>query len=608
LIPLVLLSWVTVQVERGRIEQDLTERAGTALAAIGAQWAAISFNGRDAELRGRAIQDNQPPAAEEAVRKVWGIREVDNKASLPPKVEPFLWSARRRGNRIRLVGYVPNRATRQTIIGMTNAALPGLEVVDRMTIARGVPTVDTWLAGLSFGLKQLASLKQGTVRFEDLALTITGEAEDSAGYKSVGTALKTGLPKGITLASAQITAPTVSPFVWSAQFAGGQLVLTGHVAGEAAKAGVLAAVPAGIGVVDRMEPAEGAPQGWAGAAALTVKELVRLQNGAAEMKDAVLNVSGLASDEGLAQAIRAALRSGLPSNFKLNSSLKAPEPPPPPPKAELPPPEPIKGADAPTKQPQPDPTAAPPKAEAPQPAPAPVPPPVKQADVTPPPAPAVKQAEPAPPPAPKIELTPPPPAAPAKQAEPAPPAAPKVDPTPPSPPPAPKVAEPAPAPPSAAKQPDPPPAAPTPAPEPAPKVAIAPPPSPPPPPTPANLAVCQENLTKIASADPILFDRGSSVLSSASTGVLDRLASAVKECPEARITIQGHADIEGTIAHNQRLSLRRAKAVADYLVKAGAGAAQLETEGYGARRPVAPNDTATNRARNRRIEFIVRGK
>lgn len=581
LIPLVLLSWAAVQVERGRIEQDLAERAGKALAAIGAGWAAISFNGRDAELRGRAIQDSQPQTAEEAVRKVWGIREVDNKASLPPKVEPFLWSARRRGNRIRLVGYVPNRATRQAIIGMVNASLPGFEVVDRMTVARGVPTVDTWLAGLSFGLKQLASLKQGTVRFEDLALTISGEAEDSAGYKAVSTALKSGLPKGITLASAQITAPAVSPFVWSAQFAGGQLVLSGHVAGEAAKAGVLAAVPAGIGVVDRMEPAEGAPQGWAAAASVTVKELLRLQNGSAEMKDAVLNVSGLAADEGQAQAIRAALRSGLPANFKLNASLKAPEPPPPP-KAEPPPPEPLKGADATPKEPQPDKSASPPKAETPQPAPA---PPAKQAEVPPPPA--VKQAEPAPPPAPKVEPTPPPAAAP------------------PSPPPAPKVAEPAPTPPPAAKQPAPP----APAPATAPKVAVAPPPpSPPPPPTPANLAVCQDNLTKIGSADPILFDRGSSVLSSASSGVLDRLASAVKQCPESRITIQGHADIEGTFAHNQRLSIRRAKAVADYLVKAGAGAAQLETEGYGARRPVAPNDTAKNKARNRRIDFIVRGK
>ena len=41
------------------------------------------------------------------------MREVENRAILPPKVEPFLWAARRRGNRIKLMGYVPDRATRQ---------------------------------------------------------------------------------------------------------------------------------------------------------------------------------------------------------------------------------------------------------------------------------------------------------------------------------------------------------------------------------------------------------------------------------------------------------------------------------------------------------------
>jgi len=585
LIPLLLVSWVAVQVERGPIEQELTERAGKALADIGAGWANISFSGRDAELRGLAIQDSQPPAAEQAVRVVWGIRAVDNKASLPPKVEPFLWSARRRGNRIRLAGYVPNRATRQTIIGITNAALPGLEVVDRTTVARGVPPVDTWLAGLSFALKQLASLKQGTVRFEELALTISGEAEDAAGYRSVSNALKNGLPKGIRLASAQITAPVASPFTWSAQFAGSQLVLSGHVAGDAARADLLAAAATapGVSVVDRMEPAEGAPQGWAAAAAAAVKELVRLQSGNADMKDTALGIGGIAADEGQAQSLRASLRAALPANFKLTDQVrvreapvKAPEPkaveapakpaepPSPPPAAVLPPPK------APEAAPQP--TAVP----APAIAPAAPPVPAKQAELAPLPTP--KLVEPAPPAAPK-QVEPPPSPVP-KQVEPAPqPAPPPLE-----------QAEPAPAPKQA---------------EPAKAAAVVPAPASP---AQATVAACRENLTKIAGAGPILFDRGSAKLSSASLETLDRLAAATKQCPGVRVTIEGHADVEGSRLYNQRLSVRRAQAVAAYLVKAGADAGQLETAGFGANRPAAPNDTSENKARNRRIEFIVRGR
>ena len=226
-----MVSWVAIQLERESIKQDLTERAKAALMASGSPWAGVDINGRDAVLTGRAIQDSEPPRAEETVRQVWGVREVENRAILPPKIEPFNWSARRRGNRIRLAGYVPDRATRQAVLGLTKAAMPGLEVVDRMHTARGVPSPDTWLAGLSFALKQLSLLRQGDARFDDMALTISGEAEDTAAFKAVNMALKSGLPKGTKLSSAQITGPAVSPYTWSAQFAGGQLVLGGYVPG-----------------------------------------------------------------------------------------------------------------------------------------------------------------------------------------------------------------------------------------------------------------------------------------------------------------------------------------------------------------------------------------
>src|SRR5262249_44132676 len=194
------------------------------------------------------------------------------------------------------------------------------EVVGSMNGGRGVPPTDTWIAGLSFALKQLASLKKGEVRLEDLALTITGEAEGADGYRAVTTALKRGLPKGITLADAKIGAPVVRPYTWSAQFAGGQLVLSGYVPGDQARAELLAAAAtaaAGTDVGDRMEPAEGEPPGWPNVAAALVKELVRLQSGTAELKDAALAVTGIAADDAQAQAVRIGLRTAVTHAFKL---------------------------------------------------------------------------------------------------------------------------------------------------------------------------------------------------------------------------------------------------------------------------------------------------
>ncbi|MGI9411389.1 MAG: OmpA family protein, partial [Hyphomicrobiaceae bacterium] len=65
-------------------------------------------------------------------------------------------------------------------------------------------------------------------------------------------------------------------------------------------------------------------------------------------------------------------------------------------------------------------------------------------------------------------------------------------------------------------------------------------------------------------------------------------------------------DSSGSETGNQRLSEGRAKSVMDYLVRGGMPADKLTAVGYGESRPLVPNSSARNRARNRRIEFRVR--
>ena len=593
LIPLVMVSCVAVLVERGRIERDLAERTLRALATSESSWAKVAFEGRDANLSGRALQDEQPVNAERAIRGVWGVRNVDNNSALPPKVEPFLWSARLRGNRLRLFGYVPNRLTRRTIIGMANAALPGLDVSDRMSTARGVPHVDTWLAGLSFAMKQLALLKRADARLEDLALTISGEAENAEAYRALTAALKSErMPKGITLASAQITAPVASPFVWSVQYAGAQVILSGHVAGEAARAELLAAAKAGASrstVIDRMEFAEGAPQGWPAAAVGVLKDLMRLQSGEAEIKDNTVSASGIAVDEATAQSVRTGLRGSLPPSFKLVHQITVREPPPPPaPKAEAPPP--AQRADAPPKEERkegpvaklgPTPLTAsnfPPLELEPLP---PIPPAKDLEPVTPPPPPTKQSGSTAPAPAPSTEAAPPKVAATLPvPAEPQPPIRPTQEP-------APAIA--------------PPPAAPPPKAETSPKTAVA-------PPSKAREPedACGSALSKVDLSGHILFDTNSTKLDAGSLSLLDRLAVAAQSCNGLRIAIEGHTDTDGSARYNKSLSVRRARTVQDYLLKTGMRSQQLEAIGYGYARPAVSNDTPENMAKNRRIEFVIR--
>lgn len=81
--------------------------------------------------------------------------------------------------------------------------------------------------------------------------------------------------------------------------------------------------------------------------------------------------------------------------------------------------------------------------------------------------------------------------------------------------------------------------------------------------------------------------------------------AVLKANPEVRIRVDGHTDSDGSAAYNRALSLRRAEAVRDYLVAQGLDADRFEVEGFGESKPIAPNDSAANKRRNRRVELTI---
>ena len=588
-VPLVILCWLAVQFERGRIEQDLAERAGYALTKRGYTWAVAAIEGRDVVLTGRAPDEDEPGKASELLRGTWGVRLIDNRVDLLERAENYIWAASRRGQRIRLTGYAPSLATRQVIIGVARANFPGFEIVDRTRLARGVPPQDTWLAGVSFALRQLTSLRRGDVRLDGLNMTVTGEAEDLNEYRAVKAALAGGLPKAIKLANNLVAPPSVSPHTWMARLEGGQMTLSGHAPDEATASQLMALIRStapGLAIDNRMQPASGAPQGWRGAAAAGLRVLLGLKNGSAELKDATLTLSGLATDEAELQAVRSALRADLPELFKLADHIKSPAP------LVVPP--------APPPLPLPAEFLSPPPAAS-------EPPPVVAFSVPPPPPPPPLPAELSAPPgadklAASIEVPPgqaaavPTPAA----------AGPSPAPAPLAPPAAPVARQAAAS--AIATQSLPTVAPPAPA---GPLNAVPAPPAIVPPvdvTAVARLSACQDQLIKVASIGPIHFRVGSAELDGASLALLDGVASTAKACPEVHIEIAGHASAEGGGERNRRLATERARSVLAYLIKAGIEEGRLEAVGYGATRPVAPNDNTANMARNRRIEFVVRGQ
>lgn len=104
----------------------------------------------------------------------------------------------------------------------------------------------------------------------------------------------------------------------------------------------------------------------------------------------------------------------------------------------------------------------------------------------------------------------------------------------------------------------------------------------------------------------VFFEQSKYVLLPESFTELNKLVQTMKTQPSLRIDIVGHTDNVGDPRLNLSLSENRAKVVAHYLIRNGIEAERLETKGYGGERPIAGNETEGERARNRRVEFVVR--
>lgn len=124
--------------------------------------------------------------------------------------------------------------------------------------------------------------------------------------------------------------------------------------------------------------------------------------------------------------------------------------------------------------------------------------------------------------------------------------------------------------------------------------------------SPVDPTVCQQLFVEMLMRGKIRFESGRATIDLDSMALLDRLIETALRCPTANLEIAGHTDSDGDSAANLALSTRRAQSVVDYLIKAGLPKERVIATGYGNAKPVAPNDTDENKAKNRRIDFVVR--
>jgi outer membrane protein OmpA-like peptidoglycan-associated protein len=111
---------------------------------------------------------------------------------------------------------------------------------------------------------------------------------------------------------------------------------------------------------------------------------------------------------------------------------------------------------------------------------------------------------------------------------------------------------------------------------------------------------------RIEINEKIQFELDKANIMEASHSLLNEITAVLAQHTEIKkVDILGHTDSDGSDAYNQDLSDRRAKAVMQYLVGHGIDQARLTAKGLGESKPIASNDTAAGKEKNRRVEFLI---
>lgn len=111
---------------------------------------------------------------------------------------------------------------------------------------------------------------------------------------------------------------------------------------------------------------------------------------------------------------------------------------------------------------------------------------------------------------------------------------------------------------------------------------------------------------KVSLLQPIQFDYNKATIKPVSFPILQEVATLLKARAAMKLDIQGHTDSKGSRDYNVNLSRQRAASVMNYLVGQGIDRSRLSSEGYGPDKPIDTNDTEEGRAKNRRVDFVIK--
>ena len=244
-----------------------------------------------------------------------------------PLASPFVWSIDRDDNGVTVSGFVPDPATRSSLLDVVRQAVGPRNVFDNLDYASGAPNgfAETAAAAADY----LDLLASAHIAFNDHALVVSGRAASPEAYRTLNAYLETWNPPGFVLQKS-IALPIVEPFTLTISKSHGRVTVTGFVPTDDAESDIADAAQAIAGdKAGDNEPvvettlADGAPAGFGAAAQFAIGLLAKLDEGTALLSGTHLTLSGAAATSGDFLELEAAIANP-PAGYDVGNGVTPP--------------------------------------------------------------------------------------------------------------------------------------------------------------------------------------------------------------------------------------------------------------------------------------------
>lgn len=289
----------------------------------------VALDGMLLDITGKAktVEDYETVLEAFAGALPRGMRVVSSVIA-PATVLSYGWRGEIDDGNVTLSGFVSSPRAKSEVLATARDLFSGNNLVDEIRIAAGEPRMD-WIGAIKFAMTQLARLDQGSVVLGDRVFSIEGEASSPKTFIELHAANAQTLPASLELESADVRPPLVTPYRFVAARTPEAIRIDGHVASQAQRQAILDAAKRGFGtreIVDNLVYASGAPDGFIGAAMVSLNAVSRLGGGKSELSDTTISISGDAYYPTAKGAVADAVLEAMPDGFNVALAINLRQP------------------------------------------------------------------------------------------------------------------------------------------------------------------------------------------------------------------------------------------------------------------------------------------